>query len=70
MSKPRSLRWYGTEDGFVGWPDCDKCIDYMHTPGLAEACASVGIEHGKSTGEMLRISVEEFHKRRHKERAK
>lgn len=65
MGKRRPLTWYGDEGGRVGFPDCDKCIDYMQSDGLVHACASVGIEHGKSTGEMLRISVEAFHAKGH-----
>lgn len=46
--------------------ECGGCL--MHrfaTPGLTEACASVGIEHGKSAGQMLRDYLTAFHENGH-----
>ena len=37
------LRWLDTEYTGVGYPDCYECCVYLTTPGLIEACASVGI---------------------------
>lgn len=68
MSKRKPLEWFGDEDGRLGFPACDKCFDYMTQPGMIEACASVGIEHGKSTGLMLRDAVNHFHVERHPKR--
>lgn len=61
MGKRRPLQWYGDEDGKLGLPVCLECFQEMQTPFLAEACASVGIEHGKSTGLMMRKLIDEFH---------
>lgn len=49
----------------TGCPDCLQ--HYYATPLLAEACASVGIEHGKSSAEMLSQYLAAFHERGHKE---
>ncbi|HEV2452004.1 MAG TPA: hypothetical protein VGS62_08760 [Streptosporangiaceae bacterium] len=38
-------------------------------PHLAGAAASVGISHGKSTGQMLREHLARFHERGHPEAA-
>lgn len=65
MTKRKPLEWYADEDGSVGIPDCMVCFDRMNTSGLIEACASVGIEVGKSTGQLLRDYIEDFHARRH-----
>ena len=46
-------------------PVCDECVKYMMQPGLIEACASVGIEHNKSTSEMLRDVVNSYHDSKH-----
>jgi hypothetical protein len=51
----------------VGWPDCAECLDYLTRPGMIEAAASVGIERGKSTGQLLREVTEAYHDRRHEE---
>lgn len=37
----------------------------MTTPALIEACASVGIEHGLSTTEMLRQHMISYHNNQH-----
>ena len=61
MSKlRRKLGWTDT-----GMPVCDECVKYMMQPGLIEACASVGIEHNKSTSEMLRDVVNSYHDSKH-----
>lgn len=47
--------------------DCGKCVDhYFGQPFLVEAAASVGIEHGKSTEQMLHEYFAAYHKRGHK----
>jgi hypothetical protein len=47
---------------------CARCLDhYFDTPFLAEACASVGIEHGRTTGDMLTRYLAQYHQRGHKE---
>ena len=66
MSKRKPLEWYGDEDGKLGWPVCPECFAYMNQPGMVEACASVGIEYGKSIGQMLRETVEAFHAKGHR----
>lgn len=46
--------------------DCDDCAEYWQThPYLTAACASVGIEHGKDTTQMLREYFAGFHQRGH-----
>ena len=46
--------------------DCGACMEYaIGTPGLAEAAASVGIEHGRTPGETLRIHLAAFHRAGH-----
>ena len=65
MTKRKALEWHGDENGKLGWPLCVKCSEWMMRFGLGEACASVGIEHGKSTGQMMRDVVNAFHARRH-----
>jgi hypothetical protein len=45
-----------------GMPDCADCLLFIcNTPMLVEACASVGIEHGKNTGEMAREVIASYH---------
>lgn len=42
---------------------CDRCMDYLgSTPNLIPACATVGIEHGRSTDFMLRQHLVIFHR--------
>jgi hypothetical protein len=50
-------------------PDaCGPCLEYRFmTPGLAEACYSVGIEVGKDGGALLREVLEAYHQRGHRE---
>ncbi len=69
MTARKPLQWYGDEDGRIGYPICQECSDYMNEPRLIEACASVGIEKGKSTGQLLRETVNAFHARKHEEQA-
>lgn len=52
--------------------DCPECAGHFlaSTAGfwmLREACASVGMEHGISTDEMMHVVVSEYHDRDHKE---
>lgn len=53
--------------------DPNECADCMmhigRQPFLVEACASVGIEHGKSTEAMLWDYLVNFHERKHQEAA-
>lgn len=47
---------------------CGKCLQYAYSqPFLLEACASVGIEHGKSSGQMIVDYLDYYHKSRHRE---
>jgi hypothetical protein len=48
--------------------ECGDCQMYRFSqPGLVEACASVGIEHGKSAGQMLRDYLTAYHENGHEE---
>ncbi len=48
--------------------NCDKCMEqYLSVPYLLESCASVGIEHGYSTEQMLRKYMRVFHESGHTE---
>lgn len=67
MTKRKPLQWYGDEGGLLGYPACPECFEKMTSPGLIEACASVGIEHGKSTGLMMREFIDRYHANRHKD---
>jgi hypothetical protein len=50
--------------------ECPECLMHIgRQPFLAEACASVGIERGKSTEAMLRDYLVQFHERKHEEAA-
>lgn len=47
--------------------DCGACMAYtINTPHLAEAAASVGIEHGRTPGEMLWRFLADFHQTGHR----
>lgn len=48
---------------------CPKCRAYYLSKhdALVGACASVGIEEGRSTGEMLRLYMEGYHRDGHRE---
>ena len=49
--------------------DCPRCLEhYFAEPHLAGACASVGIERGLSSGEMLRRYLADYHRGGHKGR--
>jgi len=59
-----SGQWPATHDVM----ECGGCMEYLRSqPHLAGACASVGIEHGRSTGQMLRDYLTGFHERGHRE---
>jgi hypothetical protein len=46
--------------------DCPDCLAYWNRqPSLTAACASVGIEHGKSTPQMIREYLGSYHQRHH-----
>lgn len=48
--------------------DCPLCSIYLaEQPHLIAACASVGIEHGKSTDEMLVNYMALYHQKGHRE---
>jgi hypothetical protein len=50
--------------------ECGGCLEHLaRQPFLVEACASVGIEYGKSTGAMLLDYFTRFHERGHQEAA-
>lgn len=62
---PQPLRWDPS-----GRPDCLPCLEYLFAqPHLVGACASVGIERGKSTGQMLCEYLSAYHDRDHEEAA-
>jgi hypothetical protein len=45
---------------------CAKCLQHFYdNPFIVEALASVGIEHGKSSGQMAREFYEVFHQNKH-----
>ena len=68
MTTPRKpLQWHGDEDGRLGWPLCDTCFDKFMDPAVVGACASVGIEHGRSTASLLRECIDRYHENRHEE---
>jgi hypothetical protein len=50
-------------------PDtCGECLEYRFmTPGLGEACASVGIEHGRDGAAMLFDVLAAYHGNGHEE---
>lgn len=50
--------------------ECPACQSRCADAGLAllTACASVGIEHGQSTGEMLTLYLLDYHRRGHRGR--
>jgi hypothetical protein len=50
--------------------ECPECVGHRFgTPGLGEACASVGIENGRSASVMLREYLTAFHERGHEDPA-
>jgi hypothetical protein len=52
-------------------PDkCGGCLEFRFmTPGLGEACASVGIERGRDGGAVLYDLLAAYHRNGHKELA-
>lgn len=44
-------------------PTCKQCVDYMVDAGwaLVHACASVGIEHGRTTEQEMRRYMATIH---------
>ena len=63
MTKRVKLRWF-TMDGHE-WPECQLCLTRMADPVTVDACASVGLEHGKSTHEMMKEYLAVFHETGH-----
>lgn len=60
----------GTGRPPVPWsPDhCGDCLAYRYmTPGLGEACASVGIEQGRDGGAVLYNVLAAYHRNGHRE---
>ena len=58
-----AIEWNADGEGRIVCPDCAA---YAGTAHMVAACASVGIEHGKTTGQMLTEIVESYHRRGHK----
>jgi hypothetical protein len=65
VTKRKPLVWIDAGDDRI-IPDCMKCMDAL-TPMLMEACASVGIEHNRSTDDMARQYLAEYHARNHED---
>ena len=65
MTRRKPLGWLDTEWGRI--PDCSTCIDYMAQPWMAEAVASVAIEHPTTPGALMRRTVDTYHANRHRE---
>lgn len=57
--------------GILSETTCGKCLEYLMPVQrywtLREACASVGIEHNKSTDQMMFEYIRAFHDRGHQE---
>lgn len=51
------------------WLDCHACqLHYLHNrEALNAACATVGIEHGASEAQMLRVWLDGYHANGHPE---
>lgn len=48
--------------------NCFQCQEhFFERPEIMQACASVGIEHGKDTGELFRTYMATYHLGRHRE---
>jgi hypothetical protein len=45
--------------------ECEKCLEQTRSPGFWHACASVGIEEKRTTREMARIYLSEYHRKDH-----
>lgn len=47
---------------------CSRCLShFLSTPMIVEAFASVGIEHGKSSGQMAQEFYAQYHANKHGE---
>lgn len=64
--KPTRLEWVDARFGQE--PDCDPCRAYLSRDHMVGAAASVGIEHGMTTGQMLRTLAEQYHANGHEVR--
>ena len=52
------------------WPDCSECRAFLDSnPHLIGAAASVGIEHGKSTSQVIMEYLQVYHMRGHQEKS-
>lgn len=60
MGQPPHLRTQSELNRF----ECEECVAAV-THNLIGACASVGIEHGKSTDQMLLEWLTDYHRRGH-----
>jgi hypothetical protein len=50
--------------------DCPDCLDWLgRNPHIVGACASVGIEHGKSTSRVVFEYTAAYHFRQHRDAA-
>lgn len=45
--------------------ECPLCQTEARTPFLVDACASIGVDYGLSTGQMLMVYLAGFHERGH-----
>ena len=62
MTKRKPLEF----DPGTGFPLCDKCAEKLEDYALFAACASVGIEYGKTSYEMQTVYLRTFHAKGHK----
>jgi hypothetical protein len=61
----RAIRRPPTDSGYDPQA-CGACMEYYRdNPALVGAAASVGIEHGKSTADMLHTVLSVYHRRGH-----
>jgi hypothetical protein len=63
VTKRKPLEWYEVAPGKFA-PGCDTCFEFLCRPLMAEAIASVGIEHG---GIDIRGLLDRYHANRHSE---
>ena len=63
MTKRRPLEWYDTDFGM--WPACDRCVEFLLTPGFREAVASVSIEHPTTADALAKRTLDAYHADRH-----
>lgn len=66
VSVRRPLEWLDLPGGRGQVPACDGCLAWLSRPGAREACASVGIEHGRSADETARQAIERWHAAGHR----